>query len=359
MRERGTLICAGRDHLPGFGYVDASGNNVGFEIDLCRAVATAVLGDANAIEVRLVTPAERGPAIQSGEVDLLVRLISQAASRDPQLSNYVHTMLFNGQGFIVRKNSGITRPSQLRGGIVCVAGGTISELNLQDFSRDQRMDIEVLSFDYPHVAGEAYRTGQCDSFTYSRTDLALMRLGFDNPGAHTILGETISEVPLGPVVPHGDDQWFHIVKAVMNILIYYGEAYGISSARVPNEVTGITVVDRMLGTEGSFGQERLGLSQTVAQDVLNAVGNYGEIYNRNLGPGGINLPRQGNSNALRGNPPCGNCPKGGQIYAVPYPTPMPEPTVVPTPTVGLRPPATRALGATATPSEVERPLVGD
>ena len=131
-----------------------------------------------------------------------------------------------------------------------------------------------------------------------------------------ILPETISEEPLGPVVPHGDDQWFDIVKSVMAVLIY-GEAYGVGSGNIPSAATGDTKVDRLLGFEGSWGQESLGLSDTAAQDVIRSVGNYGEIYDRNLGPSGINLPREGGRNALWADASCQDCPKGGQIYAAP------------------------------------------
>ena len=162
----------------------------------------------------------------------------------------------------------------------------------------------------------AYQGGQCDAFTNDRSQLAAISSAFDNRADHLILPETISEEPLGPVVPHGDDQWFDIVKTVMGILIY-SEAYGVTSGSVPTSVTGETKVDRLFGTAGDFGQESLGLSTTVAQDVIRAVGNYGEIYDRNLGPSGIGLPRENGRNALWADAPCQDCPKGGQIYAAP------------------------------------------
>ena len=316
VRNRGILICASRNDVPGFGFLDASGINVGFDIDLCRAVATAVLADPNAIEIRLITAAERGPTIQSGEVDLLVRTVAWTASREAQWGNFVQTMFYDGQGFMVRKNSGVTRALQLRDATVCVTQGTTTELNLQDFSNQYNLNIRPLTFENTDAVSAAYHAGQCDAFTNDRSQLAVMGSGFDDPSAHTILPETISEEPTAPVVPHGDDQWFEIVKTVMAILIY-GEAYGISQGSVPSAATGTRVVDRLLGTEGSFGQESLGLSKTVGQAVLRAVGNYGEIYTRNLGPDSINLPREGSRNALWADAPCRDCPKGGQIYAAP------------------------------------------
>ena len=316
VRKRGYLNCASRNGVPGFGYLDATGTFVGFDIDLCRAVATAVLGDPNAIEIRLITAAERGPTIQSGEVDLLVRTVARTASREAKWGNFVQTMFYNGQGFIVRKNSGITRALQLRNATVCVNPGATTELNLQDFSNQYNLNIEQFTSEDIDAVAIAYETGQCHALTAARSYLAVLRSALNDPSAHTILPETISEEPTAPVVPHGDDHWLEIVKTVMAILIY-GEAYGISQGSVPSAATGTSIVDRLLGTEGSFGQESLGLSKTVGQTVLRAVGNYGEIYARNLGPGGINLPREGTLYALWADAPCRDCPKGGQIYAAP------------------------------------------
>ena len=316
IKDRGTLICASRNDVPGYGFLDASGNNVGFDIDLCRAVAAAVLGDPSKIEIRLITAAERGPTIQSGEVDLLVRTVTWTTSRDAQWGNYVQTMFYDGQGFMVNNDLGISSALELQDATVCVTQGTTTELNLQDFSNQNSLNITPLTFEDTDAVSAAYQDGQCEAFTNDNSQLAAIGSGFADPSAHIVLPETISEEPLGPVVPHGDDQWFDVVKTVMAILIY-GEAYGVTSGSVSNTATGNTAVDRMLGTEGSFGQESLGLSNTVGQDVLRAVGNYGEIYNRNLGPDGINLAREGGRNALWSDAPCQDCPKGGQIYAAP------------------------------------------
>ena len=316
VKDRGKVICASRNDVPGYGYLDASGNNVGFDIDLCRALATAVLGDPNAIEIRLITAAERGPTIQSGEVDMLVRTVTWTTSRDSQWGNYAQTMFFDGQGFLVNKDLGITSALELEGASVCVTQGTTTELNLADFSSQNNLNIEAVTFEDTDAVVAAYESGQCDAFTNDRSQLAALGSAMSDPMAHTILPETISEEPLGPVVPHGDDQWFDVVKTVMGILIY-AEAYGVDSGNVPSSVTGDTKVDRLMGLEGSFGQESLGISQTAAQDVIKAVGNYGEIYDRNLGPSGINLPREGGRNALWADAPCMGCPKGGQIYAAP------------------------------------------
>ncbi len=314
--DRGHVVCASRNDVPGYGSIDASGNNVGFDIDLCRALAAAVLGNPNAIEIRLINAAERGPTIQSGEVDMLVRTVTWTTSRDSQWGNYTQTMFYDGQGFMVNKELGISSALELDGASVCVTQGTTTELNLADFASQNGLDIETVTFEDTDAVVAAYESGQCDAFTNDRSQLAALGSAFADPSAHIILPETISEEPLGPVVPHGDDQWFDIVKTVMAILIY-AEAYGVDSDNVPSAVTGDTKVDRLFGLEGSFGQESLGISQTAAQNVINAVGNYGEIYDRNLGPGGINLPRENGRNALWADASCMGCPKGGQIYAAP------------------------------------------
>ncbi len=316
VKERGKVICASRNDVPGYGQMDSSGNNVGFDIDLCRALAAAVLGDPKAIEIRLISAAERGPTIQSGEVDMLVRTVTWTSSRDSQWGNYAQTMFYDGQGFMVNKDLGLSSALDLKDATVCVTQGTTTELNLQDFSNQNDLNIETLGFEDTDAVVAAYESGQCDAFTNDRSQLAALGSAFQNRDAHVILPETISEEPLGPVVPHGDDQWFDIVKTVMGILIY-SEAYSVTSGNVPTAVTGDTKVDRLFGLEGSFGQESLGLSETAAQDVIRAVGNYGEIYDRNLGPGGIDLPRENGRNALWADASCMDCPKGGQIYSAP------------------------------------------
>ncbi len=317
VQDRGHLICASRNDVPGYGALDDAGRNVGFDIDLCRAVATAVLGDPEAIEIQYITAAERGPTIQSGEVDLLVRTVTWTTSRDAQWGNYAQTMFYDGQGFMVPANLGVTSAYELSGAAVCVTSGTTTELNMADFFRQNNLEYNPNVFEDTDVVLDAYESGQCDVFTNDRSQLAALRTALPNPDDHVILPETISEEPLGPVVPHGDDQWFDIVKTVMSGLIY-AEAYGINSGNVGSVASGDNVkAKRLLGTEGTIGQEALGLDATFMQDVIEAVGNYGEIYDRNLGPDGIDLPRENGRNALWSNAPCTDCPKGGQIYAAP------------------------------------------
>lgn len=314
VQERGNLICAANNSLAGFGFLDADGNTRGFDIDLCRAVAAAVLGDANAVEYRPTTAAERGPTMQSGEVDLMSRNTTWTTSRNEGWGNFAPTMFYDGQGFMVPKSLGVSTMDELSGAKICVQQGTTTELNLQDFNNQNSMGFEVVTFPDNVTTNQSYLEGQCDALTTDRSGLASTQSSFENPDDHVVLPGTISEEPLGPVVPHGDEQWFDIVTTVMTILIY-AEAMDIGMNNVPTAVTGDTAVDRLFGLEGSYGQEEMGLSATVAQDVIRAVGNYGEIYDRHLTP--LGLVREGSRNALWGAAGCSDCPTGGQVYAAP------------------------------------------
>ena len=314
VRQRGYLICASNNVLPGFGALDSNGNNVGFDIDLCRSVAVAVLGDPDAVEFRPTTAAERGATMQSGEVDIVSRNTTWTSSRDVYWGNFAQTMFYDGQGFMVRKDSNISNLIDLDDSTVCVQQGTTTQLNLEDFNDRNNMNIDVVVFPDNTTARDAYQNGQCDALTTDRSVLPSIRARFPNPDDHVILPGTISEEPLGPMVPHGDEQWYDIVKTVMAILIY-AEAYGITSDNVPTAAAQDWYVDQLFGLDVSFGQEGMGLKDTVAQDVIRAVGNYGEIYDRHLTPQG--LIRDGSRNALWSAAPCTDCPKGGQIYAAP------------------------------------------
>ena len=187
VKERGRLICASRNDVPGYGSLDDAGNSVGFDIDLCRAVAAAVLGDPSAIEIRLISAAERGPTVQSGEVDLLVRTVTWTTSRDAQWGNYVQTMFYDGQGFLVNKDLGISSALNLKDATVCVTQGTTTELNLQDFSNQYSLNINPLTFEGTDAVVAAYQSGQCDAFTNDRSQLAAISSGFENKDRHIIL----------------------------------------------------------------------------------------------------------------------------------------------------------------------------
>ncbi len=317
VEDRGKVVCATLDDTPGFGFLDENGNHLGFDIDLCRAVAAAVLGNANAVELRTIDAAERGPVMQAGEVDLLVFVTTWTSSRDASWGDFVPTMFYDGQGFLVPTRLGVSSAYDLGGASVCTVSGTTSELNMEDFFRQNQIEYSPVIFENFDLGLDAYANNTCDVLTTDRSTLAALRTSLAVPNDHVILPEIISEEPLSPLVPHGDSQWFDIVKTTMAILIQ-GEALGVNSGNVAELAAGNDVkVKRLLGTEGAWGQSDLGLDTTVAQDVLSQVGNYGEIYERHLGSNGIGLPREGGRNALWSGAPCADCPKGGQIYAPP------------------------------------------
>ncbi len=309
VKERGNLICAGRTDLPGFGYLDPAGNNLGFDIDLCRAVAAAIFGDASALQIVPITASERGPTIQAGEVDILSRNVSWTSTRDAQWGNYTITMFYDGQGFMTRKDTGFNSALDLDGTTVCVTGGTTTESNMADFFRQNNMSFDAVIFEDTATVYDVYEQGRCDVTTSDKSQLAAIRNGFAESDAHVILPETISKEPLAPVVAHGDDQWFDLVKTVMFVLIN-AEELNITQANVDSMLSSDNIqIRRMLGATGEFGQSDLGLKAGFAVDVLKAVGNYGEIYNRYMGPQGIAFALPRGLNKLWTN--------GGLIYAPP------------------------------------------
>lgn len=309
IKARGKVVCAGRTDLAGFGYLDDAGVNQGFDIDLCRAVAAAVFGDASSLEIIPISASERGPTIQAGEVDLLSRNVTWTSTRDAQWGNYTNVMFYDGQGFMTRQDTGFTSAMELDGATVCVTSGTTTELNLADFFRQHGMELDTVVFEDTASVYGAYEEGRCDATTSDKSQLAAIRSGFDDPDAHVILPETISKEPLTPVVAHGDDQWFDLVKTVLYVLIN-AEELGVTQANVDSMLTSDNIViRRMLGAEGEFGQSDLGLDKDFAVNVITAVGNYGEIYDRYMGPDGeaFTLPRE--LNELWSD--------GGLIYAPP------------------------------------------
>ncbi len=308
IKQRGKLTCATGNDTPGFYFVEDSGKTVGFDVDLCRAVAAAVLGDADAVEYKFISLSERGPTLQAGDVDLMNMTTTWTSTRDINWGNFAPVMFYDGQGFMTRKAAGVESARDLQDAAVCVTAGTTSELNLADFSRQHDLNWTASVFGQDDTAIDAYRSEQCDVLTTDRSILTSWIELLPDPEMHIVLPDIISEEPLTPIVPHGDDQWFDIVKVVMASLIY-AEAYGIDSSNVDAYAAGENIkAKRLLGSEGDFGQESLGLDKTSLQDVIKQVGNYGEIYERNLGSQGIGLPRQGRNDLWI---------NGGQIYAAP------------------------------------------
>lgn len=310
--ERGRLVCGSRTDLLGFGYLDADGRNVGFDIDFCRAVAAAVLGDPEAVEFVPLTAAERGPALQTGEVDILSRNATWTSTRDAQWGNFTSVWFYDGQGYMVRADSGITDVSQMDGATVCVTTGTTTELNLADNFRQNGLSFEAVTFEDTASVYNAYEEGRCDVTTSDKSQLLSVRAGFAEPDDHVVLDVTISKEPLTPAVPHGDDQWFDIVKMVIYGLIN-AEELGITQANVDEMATSDNIqVLRLLGSDpenaGEWGQADLGLEADAIAVAIKAVGNYGEIYDRHMGPEGV-IPLTRGPNALWSD--------GGLIYAPP------------------------------------------
>jgi general L-amino acid transport system substrate-binding protein len=307
--DRGYVVCGGRTDLAGFGMLTDDGKNVGFDIDFCRAVAAAVFGDPEAVEVVPLTAADRGPALQTAEVDILSRNVTWTSSRDAQWGNFTNVMFYDGQGFMIRIDSGITSTDEFDGATVCVTSGTTTEQNLSDFFRQNGMEYEAVIFEETPAVYGAYEDGRCDITTSDKSQLASVRSGFADPAAHIILDITISKEPLTPAVPHGDDAWFDIVKLVSFALIN-AEELGVTQANVEEMKSSDNInVLRLLGAEGDWGYTDLGLTPDALANAIAAVGNYGEIYDRYMGPEGISftLPR-GPNNLWN---------EGGLIYAPP------------------------------------------
>ena len=307
--ERDKVVCGARTDLLGFGYLDESGRNIGFDIDLCRAVAAAVLGDPEKVEIVPLDAADRGPALQTAEVDVLSRNVTWTSSRDAQWGNFTIITFFDGQGFMVRKDSGIESYEDMEGATVCVTTGTTTAQNLADFYRERGMSYEAVQFaDTGEVYG-AYDEKRCDIATSDRSQLASVRMGLSNPDDHMILDGAISKEPLTAAVPSGDDAWFDIVKLTIFGLIN-AEELGVTQANVEEMKASENLnVRRLLGEEGDWGYSDLGLEADALAAAITAVGNYGELYDRYMGPDGIAFTLPRGYNELWSN--------GGLIYAPP------------------------------------------
>jgi general L-amino acid transport system substrate-binding protein len=306
--SRGTLICGSRTDLPGFGFLQEA-RNVGFDIDFCRAIAAALLSGPDAVEVVPLSAAERGPALQTGEVDILSRNATWTSTREVQWGNFTWVTFYDGQGFMVRTADNINSIEELNGATICVTSGTTTELNLADAFRQRGLAFTPVTYeDLPSVYG-AYEEERCDAVTSDKSQLAGARSGFASPQDHVILDITISKEPLTPAVPAGDDQWFDIVRIIIWGLIN-AEELGVTQANVEQMMSSDNVeIRRLLGAEGDWGQADLGLPSDAIARAVRAVGNYGEIYDRYMGPQGISFTLERGQNDLWTN--------GGLIYGVP------------------------------------------
>lgn len=309
VKERGKLICGVNGGLPGFSYLDqATGQMSGFDADYCRALAAAIFDDPNAVEYRAVSTKDRGPALQTGEVDVLIRNTTWTIGRDATWGLFAPTTFYDGQGMLVRKEVGAAKLEDLEGATICVQTGTTTELNLTDQMRARGVTFEPVVFEEIDPCYAAYEEGRCDAVTSDRSQLAARRTVMKNPDDHVILDVVMSKEPLGPVVPLGDDQWFNVVKWVV-FGTFQAEESGITSENVDTFLTSEDpVVRRLLGVEGDLGTG-LGLTNDFVVRVIKHVGNYGEIFDRNLGP---DTPFQMDRgpNALWTD--------GGLIYAPPF-----------------------------------------
>ena len=310
INQRGQLVCGVNPSLPGFSAADSQGNWTGLDVDVCKAIAATVLKDASKIKWVPLNASQRFAALQSGEIDILSRNTTWTLTRDASLGLFfTGTTYYDGQGFMVTKKSKITSAKQLKGATVCVQSGTTTEKNLNDYSKAAGLNIKPVVFETQEATNKAYFAGRCQAYTTDASGLASVRnKEAGNPDDHVILPELISKEPLGPAVRRGDDEFFTIAKWVVFALIE-AEEYGITQANVDQMVKDSKdpVVQRILGTSEDTGK-LLGLDKDWAYRAIKAVGNYGEIFERNVGPkSALKLPRGANN----------LWSKGGFMYAPP------------------------------------------
>ncbi|WP_108482909.1 amino acid ABC transporter substrate-binding protein [Oceaniglobus ichthyenteri] len=285
VKARGTLNCGVVTGLAGFGAPDANGRWEGFDVSYCRAVAAAVLGDPEAVEFIPTTGKTRFTALASGEIDVLARNTTWTFSRDTDLKfDFIGVNYYDGQGFLVPKGLGVTSAKDLDGATVCIQTGTTTELNLADFFRANNISYEPVPIETNAEAIQQYLAGACDTYTTDASGLAATRATFEAPGDHVVLPEIISKEPLGPLVRHGDNEWGDIARWTLNALIT-AEELGITSANVA-DMAGTPgtnpEINRLLGTEGELGA-MIGLESDWAKNAIAASGNYGEIFEKNIG----------------------------------------------------------------------------
>jgi general L-amino acid transport system substrate-binding protein len=312
VKARGSLICGvNGSGLAGFATVDANGAWSGFDVDYCKAIAAAVFGDSSKVEYRGLSAQERFTALQTGEVDVLIRNTTWTSNRDSALGlNFAPTTFYDGQGFMARKNSGIAELEDLDGTTICVQSGTTTELNLADVMAANDIEYTPLVFNEQDQITAAYEEGACDAWTTDKSGLVSTLTELSTPADHAILAATISKEPLGPSVRHGDDQWFDIVKWVV-YATFMAEEYGLTAANVDEQAISNEDpnVQRLLGIIPEKVVE-FGLDPSAFLNVIKQVGNYAEIYERNLGEATPTfVPRDGSLNASYLN--------GGLHYAPP------------------------------------------
>ncbi len=285
VKSKGKLACGVSQGLPGFSASDDSGNYTGIDVDFCRAVAAAVLGDPEAVEFTPLSAKDRFTALSSGEIDVLSRNTTWTSTRDNDLGiSFVGVTYYDGQGMMVPADLGAKSATELDGATICTNSGTTTELNITDYFQQNGMQFELVAIENSDEVVQAYDSGQCNVFTTDRSGLAAERLKLADPEAHVVLPEIISKEPLGPAVRNDDDQWFKINRWVLNALLE-AEEYGVTKDNVEEMASSENpAIQRILGVgDNDFGT-MMGLDAEWAKRAIAAVGNYGEMYERNVGP---------------------------------------------------------------------------
>jgi general L-amino acid transport system substrate-binding protein len=283
VKKKGYVQCGVSTGLPGFSYTDDSGTWKGLDVDVCRAVAAAVLGDASKVKYTPLTAKERFTAVQSGEVDILSRNTTWTLTRDSSLGlNFAGVNYYDGQGFLVQKKLGVKSAKELDGASVCIQAGTTTELNLSDYFTANGMKYTPITYDKSDETVKGFDAGRCDVLTSDQSQLYALRIQMSNPEGAVVLPEVISKEPLGPVVRQGDDEWFNVVKWSLFAMLE-AEDLGISSANADAKKTGTNPNDlRFLGVGSKMG-ELLNIPNDWAYNIVKQVGNYGEAFDRNVG----------------------------------------------------------------------------
>src|ERR1700748_1011023 len=285
VKDRGQLSCGVSQGLPGFSSPDDKGNWTGIDVDICRAIAAAIFDDPTKVKFVPLSAKDRFTALQSGEIDVLSRNTTWTLSRDTALgANFTGVTYYDGQGFLLKKSLKVNSALELSSASVCVQTGTTTEQNLADYFKANNMKYEVIAFSTADETVKAYEAGRCDVFTSDVSQLYAERLKMTNPDDHVVLPDVISKEPLGPIVRHGDDQWFDIVKWVLFAMID-AEELGVNQKNA-DEMSKSDKPDlkRAFGTDGNLG-EQLGLTKDWVSRIVKAVGNYGEVYERHVRPG--------------------------------------------------------------------------
>ena len=285
VKARGELNCGVTTGLTGFAVPDANGNWTGFDVAVCRAVAAAVLGDASKVKFVPTTGQTRFTALASGEVDMLARNTTWTYSRDTDLKfDFVGVNYYDGQGFMVRKDLGVSSAKELAGATICIQTGTTTELNLADYFKANNMEYQPVAIETNAEGEQQYLAGACDAYTTDASGLAATRAAFADPENHIILPEIISKEPLGPLVRHGDNQWGDIVMWTLNALVA-AEEYGVTSANIEEQAANSAnpEVKRLLGSSEDDLGAMMGLDKEWAKRAIMAGGNYGEIFAATIG----------------------------------------------------------------------------